>query len=139
MLTDPEILRRQVLPSFRLTPQTDWRVLLRMRANVMVTGPEEALTAFALAARPELREPVKSVACSAPLFLEAHTILLGEIHALDGTEQGRLMRWVDEPRNADIQFITLTSVPLFPLVSSNCFDAELFYRLNTIHLEIQAA
>jgi hypothetical protein len=138
MLTDSELLRRQQLSTkFRLLPPADWRVLVRTRANVLVTGPENALTAFAQAARPELGEPIGSVACCAPLFPEGHTLILEDVHALDDIGQQRLMLWMDEPRNADMQIIALSSVPLFSMVMTNRFDADLFYRLNTIHLEIQ--
>jgi transcriptional regulator of acetoin/glycerol metabolism len=34
--------------------------------------------------------------------------------------------------------ISLTSIPLFSLVSENAFDTELYYRLNTIFLEVQS-
>jgi hypothetical protein len=138
MLTDSEILRQQPLrPSFRLVPVADWRVFVRTRANVLVAGPDEALTAFAQAARSELREPIGSVRCSAPIFPQGQTLILGDVQALDKAGQQRLMRWMDEPRNADTQIIALTSVPLFSLVVVNCFDADLFYRLNTIHLELK--
>jgi hypothetical protein len=137
MRTESELLQRQQRPKFRLVSPADWRVLVRTRANVLVSGPKDALTAFAHAARPELREPIGSVACSAPVFLEGHTLILGDVHTLDDVGQQRLMLWIDEPRNADMQIIALSSVRLFSLVMTNRFDTDLFYRLNTIHLEIQ--
>ena len=53
-------------PSDAMVPPDDWRTLLRTRANVLVTGPQEALTAFVRAARSELIEPIRSVVCSSP-------------------------------------------------------------------------
>lgn len=140
MPTDSEILRRQQLrPSFRLVASDDWRALLRTRANVLVTGPQEAVTAFAYAARSEMREPIRSVTSSAPLFLDGNTLILPEIDALDDAGQQRLIRWMDEPRNAATQIISLTSTPLFSLVRTNRFDPDLYYRLNVIYLEIQGS
>jgi hypothetical protein len=138
MPTDSEILRRhQIGLGFRLVPLANWRAHMRTRANVLVTGPGEALSPFIQAARSEMREPVRSVACSAPLFLDARTLILTEADTLDAGGQRRLTRWMNEPRNAQTQIISLTSVDLLPLVEAGRFDADLFYRLNTIHLKVQ--
>ena len=87
-----------------------------------------------------MREPVRWVASSTPLFFDAaRTLILAEVDALDDAGQQRLMRWLNERRNTDTQIISLTSVPLFSLVGTNSFDADLYYRLNTIHLKIRDA
>jgi len=121
-------------------PSTDWRATLRTRANVLVTGPKDALAAFLKMARSEMREPIRS-SDAAPLpFLEgARTLILSDVDALDRADQERLRRWFDEREDADVQVVSLTTVPLFPLVTENAFDAQLYYRLNTIFLEIQPA
>jgi hypothetical protein len=141
MITDSEIRRReQRRPNFKITPTSDWRALLRTRANVLVTGPKDALDAFIEMARPEMREPVRSADRSLPPFLDgSRTLILAEVDALEQTDQQRLRRWFDDRRNCDVQIVSLATVPLFPMVNANTFDAELFYRLNTIFLEVQAA
>jgi hypothetical protein len=140
MPTDSEILRRhQIGLKFRLVPLENWRAHMRTRANVLVTGPAPALSAFIETARPEMREPIASVAGSTPLFVDGRTLILTEIDALDAPGQRRLMQWVNEPRNLHTQVISLTSVSLFGLVEASRFDSDLFYRLNTIHLKIQHA
>jgi hypothetical protein len=140
MPTDSEILRRrQIGLKFRLVPLENWRAHVRTRANVLVTGPGEALSPFIQAARSEMREPIASVAGSAPLFLDGPTLILTEVDALDAPGQRRLEQWMNEPRNAHTQIISLTSVSLFGLVKARRFDPDLFYRLNTIHLKIQDA
>jgi sigma54-dependent transcription regulator len=138
MLTDSEILRRhQIGLGFRLVPLENWRAQMRTGANVLVTGPGEALRAFIQAARSEMREPIRSVAGSSALFLDARTLIFTEADALDAGGQRRLTRWMNEPRNAQTQIISLTSVDLLALVEAGRFDADLFYRLNTIHLKVQ--
>jgi transcriptional regulator of acetoin/glycerol metabolism len=141
MITDSEILRRhQRGLSFRIVPPTDWRATLRTRANVLVTGPKDALAAFLKTARSEMREPIRSSgAAPLPSLEGARTLILTDVDALDGADQQRLRRWFDERDNADVQVVTLTTVPLFSLVTANAFDAQLYYRLNTIFLEIQPA
>ena len=105
----------------------------------MIAGPKSALDAFLEAARPELREPVKSAGGTLPPLLDGmRTLILTDVDRLDAAEQGRLRRWFEERRNADVQVISLTSMPLFSLVSENAFDTELYYRLNTIFLEVQS-
>jgi hypothetical protein len=77
MLTDSEILRRdQIGPGFRVVPLENWRAHVRTRSNLLVTGPAAALSPFVQAARSEMREPIASVAGSAPLFLGAHTSIV---------------------------------------------------------------
>jgi hypothetical protein len=140
MLTDSEILRRhQRGQSFRFVPSTDWRATLGLRANVMITGPKSALDPFLEAARSEWREPIKSADGTLPTLLDGmRTMVLTNVDRLDGSEQQRLRRWFEERRNTDVQVISLTSMPVYSMVSENAFDTELYYRLNTIFLEIQS-
>jgi hypothetical protein len=105
----------------------------------MVTGPKNALDAFLEAAGPELREPVRSADGTLPPLVDGiRTLMLKDVDRLDGAGQRRLRRWFEERRNTDVQVISLTSTALFSLVSENAFDAELYYRLNTIFLEVQS-
>jgi transcriptional regulator of acetoin/glycerol metabolism len=138
MLTDSAIIRREQLqPRFRVEPAEDWRALLRTRAHMLVTGSRTALAAFARAARSELREPVASVAATTPLFLEgARTLILNDVNLLDHAGQHRLLAWLNESRNADTQVLSLTSARVFEFVTKG-FDANLYYRLNTIYIELQ--
>ncbi len=105
----------------------------------MIAGPKRALDAFLEAATPELREPIKSANGTLPPLLDGmRTLILTDVDRLDGAEQRRLRRWFEDRRNTDVQVISLTSLPLFSLVSENAFDTELYYRLNTIFLEVQS-
>ena len=126
------------------TPPDGWRSLIGTRANVLVSGAADALAAFVSAARPAMREPVRSTAhfalmhpeAARPAMLPARTLILTDVNALDEAGQQWLMKWLNEGNDADIQVISLTSAPLFALVESKRFDATLYYRLNTIHLKI---
>jgi len=140
MPTDSEILRRdQRGVRFRLTPPSDWRETLRIGANVLVTGPNDALGAFLQAARTELREPIRTGVGELPALDDVRTVILTQVDALTGADQQRLQRWLDERRTENVQVLSLTSASLYELVAANAFDADLYYRLNTILLEIQAA
>src|SRR5215471_2620809 len=137
MLTDSEILRRHQRGStFRVVPSTDWRATLRLRANIMVAGPRDALAAFVEAAQPELREPIRLANAALPPVLDGfRTLILTDVDRLDLLDQQRLRDWFDQRRNTDIQIIALTTTPLFSLVTAKAFDTDLYYRLNTIFLE----
>lgn len=139
MATDSEILRRsRRSANFRVVPSTDWRALLRTRTNVLITGPDLALSAFADLARSELREPIRSAGPSLPQLLEGtQTLILTEVDTLDRDSQKRLREWLDQ--HQDVQVVSLTSVNLFALVTKHAFDATLYYRLNAILLDIQPA
>jgi hypothetical protein len=118
-------------------PPEGWTSLIGTRANLLVTGPAEALTAFVRDARPAMREPVCWAANATLLRSEpGQTLILTDVNALDDAGQQWLMQRLNEPHGAETQVISLTSVPLFSLVESNRFDAALYYRLNTIHLKI---
>jgi hypothetical protein len=138
MLTDSTIMRREeLLPSFRAEPPEDWRALLRTRTHMLVTGSRTALAAFARTARSELREPVASITATTPLFLEgARTLILNDVHLLDHAGQQRLLAWMNESRNANTQVLSLTTARVFEFVTKG-FDANLYYRLNTIYIELQ--
>ena len=137
MPADSESGRRRGLPlALRLSTADDWRALLRTRANVLVSGPQNALTAFIYAAHDEMREPIRSVHGSALSLCEGRTLILLEVDALDGPGQRQLIHWINEPRNAGTQIISLAPIPLAPLVQTHRFDAELYYRLNVIYLEV---
>lgn len=140
MPTDSEILRRhQRGRLFQLAPPSDWRATLRIGANVLVTGPDDALAAFVEAARSEMREPVRTAAATLPATLDGvRTLVLTDIEALDSRDQQRLRRWLDERRTDDVQVVSMTSAPLYDLVTGNVFDPALYYRLNTILLEVRA-
>jgi hypothetical protein len=140
MATDSEILRRgQRGPLFRVAPPSDWRATLRIGANVLVTGPNDALAAFLQLARSEMREPIRTARAALPPLDGARTLVLTDIDALSREDQQRLRLWLDERRNEEVQILSMTSVSLYSLMTANVFDTQLYYRLNTILLEIQAA
>jgi len=115
----------------------DWRALVRLRANVLVTGPKPILHAFMEVCRGELRQPLAVASLPGPL--PAHTtrtLVLTDIDLFDEAAQHRLFAWVDDPRNAETQIVSLTSARLFVLVNAGRFDRDLYYHLNQIHLKL---
>jgi hypothetical protein len=129
---------RQCGCGFCLSWPDDWRAFLRTRANILVTGPNAALKAFVHAARPEFREPIRLVVGGRTVGLQtAGTLFLRNVDRLSRAAQRMLLAWMNEPEHAGTQIVSTASVPLFPLVQAEGFDPNLYYRLNTIWLEVQ--
>lgn len=140
MLTDSELIRREQRKTvFRVVPPSDWRVLLHQRTNVLVSGPKTALDAFVRMAQSEMREPILSSTGGRlpPLDDDLQTLIISDVASLSDANQKRLRQWIERHPDLHPQIIALTSVPLFALVASKAFDASLYYRLNTILLELQ--
>ncbi len=65
-------------------------------------------------------------------------MILHDVGALTLEEQCRLMVWLQETAGGT-RVVSTTSAPLLPLVEVGAFLDTLYYRLNTIYLEIPAA
>jgi hypothetical protein len=63
-------------------------------------------------------------------------LLIGDVSTLTIQQQVALYDWQDQGHD-DVQIISVTSTPLWPLVTSGRFMEGLFYRLNV--MSIQAA
>lgn len=115
----------------------DWRALMRTGANVLVTLPRDLFEPFALSCRGAFREPVSCIRAGNPFRLDAvKTLLIVDIHLLAGDDQQTLAAWMSDAANADTQVIALTTESLFRRALGGQFDRDLYYRLNTIHLDL---
>ena len=136
-MTSDDESQRPAISIFRASSSPDWRALVETRANVLVQGRRAALDHFLDAVRSVLRSPVVIVECGPAMSLtRAPTVVLANVDRLQEAEQRALHAWATDARNADAQLITLSSVPLFGLVKARAFDRELYYRLNTILVQL---
>lgn len=130
-------LVRPAFPDVVVTPDDDWRALLRSRANALITGPADALQAFVDSARDALREPILSVSCDRMAeWPRAGTIVLKDVHLLCSDSQASLAAWLDTSDRSRTQIVSMTSVPLLPAVQEGHFDSSLYYRLNSLHFTV---
>jgi transcriptional regulator GlxA family with amidase domain len=124
-------------PELRVQWPAEWPALLRTRAHVLLTGSHDATHAFLEAARSELREPIHWVLAGGALRLPtAPTIVVRDVHTLTAATQRELLQWLNDDRNRDVQLVAVTPTALLPLVEAGLFDAIVYYRLNTIHIEL---
>ena len=121
--------------------QADWTILRTSPVNGLIVGPVH-LTAAALACiDSSLREPVvywdPSQTADTPELTHAGTLVIRDVHRLDARQQERLLRWLWVDRRA-AQVLALAPRPLFAEVVDGRFSSDLYYRLNTVLVEVRA-
>jgi hypothetical protein len=110
----------------------DWFIVLEGRANVLLVGPELIVAPVIAAMRPFFESPIRRWAPGEPATLPCQTLLVEDADRLTLAEQRQL-----DDRLASLseaQVVSLSSVPLFPLVEQGKFLASLYYRLNIVYL-----
>jgi hypothetical protein len=120
--------------------QDDWTILRRSSVNGLIVGAPH-LTAAALAGiGRSLRRPVvwwdSSQAPDLPEVI-AGTLVIRDVDRLDARQQERLSGWMCHQRPA-VQVLALARTPLFAQVLDGRFSPELYYRLNTVLVEVRA-
>jgi DNA-binding NtrC family response regulator len=70
---------------------------------------------------------------------EGGTVVLRDVHRLTPDGQRELLGWLNDARGRNAQLVSVTPIALLPSVEANRFDAQLYYRLNTIHIVLAAA
>lgn len=63
------------------------------------------------------------------------TLILHEVGALPHDDQRQLLEWL-EPAARRVQVISTTSASLFPRVEVGAFSDVLYYRLNTMCMDV---
>jgi hypothetical protein len=61
------------------------------------------------------------------------TLLVKDVSHLDARQQECLAKIADAP---DVQIVSMASAPVFPLINSGVFLAELYYRLNMVTVDL---
>ena len=78
---------------------------------------------------------VCALPCRLDLPTQKHgTLLLTDVDLLNLGQQMALFDWLSDA-GQNVQVVSISSVPLMPLVEQGHFLEGLFYRLNVIHLD----
>jgi len=119
-------------------PDWDLEICRTVRVNVLAVGPDDRTDELLEALRPSLKHPVAEVQGGEPLALPSRavgTLLLSNLHALTPAEQRQLFEalndWLSEA-----QVISTSATGLMPLVRGGGFLESLYYRLNTICIDV---
>ena len=122
--------------SFRVRGQENWRALFRTGANMLVVGDRAALDAFVAAAVDEMSEPVWLLGPSQHIPAErCGTFVLYDASKLDALQQRQLAAVLSD-QVSKLQVISLSEHHLWRRDGTPSLPADLYYRLNTICLEI---
>lgn len=121
----------------------EWSAVRAAGVNLLVAGPREVTRSLVAALQPQFRQPVVALESSGePVALPAAdhvgTLVLYDVSRLAAIDQSRLLAWLDGATTR-IQIISTAARPMVPLIESGAFLASLYYRLNTVCVEITAS
>jgi hypothetical protein len=124
----------------RSAPRRDLQVGSVPHTNVLVVGNPDATRIVVDMLRLDLRGAVVKWRAGQPLDLpipgHAATLVLENVAQLNVEEQFRILRWLDDVRGK-IRVVSTTSVPLWPRVQVGVFNEVLYYRLNTVFVDME--
>lgn len=116
---------------------TDINLAISVKANILVVGSERPVANLISS----LVNPDVTVWCGdielrlPPTTSELTTVILLDVGALKRDDQSKLAGWLDAVKGR-LQVISTASAPLLPLVESGAFDEGLYYRLNTVYIDL---
>jgi hypothetical protein len=119
-------------------PLQEWTLLQQRRLNTLIGGRRHTLERAVSAILPSLRRPVHRPR-SEPWLQhrpDGGTLILDAVESLNRQTQQDLHRWLDGALSAGTQVISLTTTRLFDQVQAGAFESALYYRLNTVHIQV---
>jgi hypothetical protein len=122
--------------------ENEWRMLRSVRPNILVIGRADFAASAVSALVAELPGPVLYLAPNAPPPAgddDAEMLVVPDVSSLSHDRQREWVRWLSDADVRHPQIVATSEVPLYPLVKSDQFSGILYYRLNTILLDMQTA
>jgi hypothetical protein len=120
--------------------RVEWDILRTTRVNGLIVGSPHLVVAAVAAIDKTVRQPVvwwtPDHTPDVPEF-SAGTLMIRDVDRLDAGQQDRLSRWIGVhcPR---VQVLGLACAPFFAQVVEGRFAAALYYRMNTVVVEVSA-
>jgi hypothetical protein len=109
------------------------------RVNLLLEGQERALQGVLDALAGSLRQPVSSwhpgQRLELPLVERQGTMIIHDVDALGIEEQIHLLEWLGHAVGRT-QVVSTSTAPLLPRVHAGAFIDTLYYRLNTVFLDV---
>lgn len=128
------------IEAFSQLPE-DCRLARAAGVNLLLVIPE-GTTGFTDLLMADLAKPVVSWQPGDRLMLpqagQTGTLLLHNVGALSLLDQRYLIEWLERAAGRT-QVVSLTPVPLLPLVQAGTFLPRLYYRLNTVCVDLNIA
>jgi Sigma-54 interaction domain len=117
----------------------DLRLMGLPRVNLLLRGREAALRTVLDSISGNLQEPIATWTPGQPLQLpaveNAGTMILHNVGALGLEDQIHLLEWLGRAVGRT-QVVSTTPAPLLPRVRAGAFIDSLYYRLNTVYVDV---
>ena len=113
---------------------TDLHVVGAPQPNLLLVGTAGAFRMILEMVWLELRDPIVTWHPGQPLELplsRAGTLVLHDVGELTYDDQHRVLRWLERSA-AQIRVVSTSPVSLWPRVKAGAFNETLYYRLNTM-------
>ena len=112
------------------------------RLNLLLMGRDDVVQLVLRTVLGHVRRPIATWSPGEPFVLPAiahpGTLVLHDVNALSIQQQVRLLEWSNSGRR-NPQVISTTPTPLLPLVYAGTFLDTLYYRLNTVFIDLTAS
>lgn len=121
--------------------KADWDLARVTKANLLLVGSEQTVSNLVFAMWSifdgpiAVRGPHERLRLS-PIADSAGTLVLYGVETLSAAEQVALNQWL-AARTGRTRVISTSSIALLPLVQSCAFSDQLYYRLNTIWVDLR--
>jgi hypothetical protein len=108
-------------------------------ANLLLIGPEAAARAFLAPLMPALPSPVVFLDRAAPDLpqMPVGTLIVPNVARLTGMQQDQLLEWLSA-ESGSVRVVATSSRSLFAKVQHREFSERLYYRLNTVLVQLRA-
>ena len=120
--------------------QRDLAVARHSRSNLLLVGTERQLVGLVRFLVRDLNEAVilwcqETELLLPPASSRIATLVVRDVDALMPDEQRRLCEWL-ESCGKRVQVVSTASAPLVTQVETRAFSDDLYYRLNTIYVDL---
>jgi len=121
--------------------ENEWLMLRTIRPNILVIGRADFVESTVSALVAELPGPVTYLRPNAPppAYADAQVLVVPDVAALSADRQHEWLSWLGDLNARRPQIVATSDVPIYPLVRKDQFSGVLYYRLNTILLDVQTA
>lgn len=126
-----------------LALHTEWDLVIQAHHNLLLVGALSATDEMLAAMKRHLREPLLEYRPMPGALVPEPpegTLILVEVARLDAKQQTQLLQWLDQSdERLRVQVVSTSSEPLFPLVQTGAFLANLYYKLNIVLINLRGA
>ena len=118
-------------------PPQEWRAIITVNPNLLIEGPEEGVEKIIDAIVTTVRCPVSEWGRPDSGEEPAAILVVRRVDLFDDSDQRRLAEVLNADTALVRQVIATSGQSLFALVETGHFSETLYYRLNTIRLDLK--